>query len=207
MAGALLMSMVVCCQHRSAVRDSDESIYRRPPAPAKIMLFENPKHMHETYSYPMSETQQAFYWKGQSAEWRLKLPTRGYSHAGFRFARAHNLEPQRNEYTLVFEISPPVMTRYLWIGLVDGDDLHPQLMTDVALSNYVFSARGSGSREVKIPLKDFPDVGAPIYTDKPVENSERMEFDWQDVRGIRFIHNGGRLPAREIIIHNLRFVR
>ena len=205
----VMTAWMTSCQHRAPRTDGVMATtgLERPPAPAKILLLENPRRMHEAYTHPANVTKQAFYWKEKEAEWRFKLPTRGYGHAGFRFARPHNFLPERRHYSLIFEMEPAFMTRYLWIGLVDGDDQAPALMTDLPISTHVTSNKRSGKMEVRIPLGHFPDKGIPVTMNEAVERADEQPFDWYDVREIRFIHNGGRLPSREVIITNLRIVR
>jgi len=197
------------CQSSPSRSDSvtSEIAAIRKPAPPRIMLIETPKAMLEDYSYPANATKQVYYWKDTDAEWRFKMPTRGYAHAGFKFLHSYNLLPQRDRYEVIFQIEPVMMTRYLWIGLVDGDDQPPRRMVDVPLADYVPDTRKSGKIEVRIPLRNFPNFGIPVSPEESAEREDEGPFDWQDVRELRFTHNGGRLPAREVIITNLRITR
>jgi len=179
----------------------------RKPAPNKVMLIETPRRMREDIKYPAS-TQMGFFWNEQLAEWRFKLPSGQYSHVGFRFLIPHNLAVKRTEYELIFKIAPATMTRYLWIGLVDGTDHPNRVLVDLPMSRYAPQAKGTGFVEVRIPLRDFSSVGYLVANDTETDASvPDAPFDWVDVAELRIIHNGGRLPNREVVITDMRFER
>jgi len=176
----------------------------RKPAPSTIMLIGTPKYMREDTCYPES-TKQQFFWSDETPEWRFKMPATGYAHAGFRFLKPYNLKPGLHEYELIFKLKPAFMAKHLWVGFVDGNDMAPNALTDVSISGYAKSAiTGSGFVEVRIPLRDFPKMGNPVHLQDEVTDDRDVPFDWQDVLGIRFIHNGGRLPNQEVLITNIR---
>jgi hypothetical protein len=180
----------------------------RKPAPAKLLLIETPKVVREAHSHPVGETRHAFFWAGQQAEWRFRLPGRGYGHAGFRFYRAHNVKPYLATTELRFTLRPASMARYLWVGLIDGDDEPPQVLVDLPLSDVIPLASGDGEIDVRIPLTRFPEFGQRVVVDTDMDPSfTPFPFDWQDVLHIRFLHNGGRMPERDVSITNLRLVR
>ena len=179
----------------------------RKPAPSKVMLIETPKRMREDIIYPPS-VEMGFFWSERTAEWRFKLPSGRYAHAGFRFLVPHNLAVSRDQFELVFRIAPATMTRYLWIGLVDGADHPNRVLVDLPIARYAPKAKGTGFVEVRIPLRDFPAQGNVVKNDtETIDDLTEPPFDWIDVAEIRVIHNGGRLPNRETIITDLRFER
>lgn len=181
---------------------------QRKPGERKIMLIETPRRLREDYRYPDS-TKSAFFWSGQEAEWRFKLTSGRYGHAGFRFLVPHNLATARDRYELIFNIAPATMTRYLWVGLVDGSDQPARVLVDLPMARYAEETSGKGFTEVRIPLRDFPADGAVLGGDDDATNGVRHEaaFDWIDTLEVRVIHNGGRLPNRETVITGLRFQR
>lgn len=179
----------------------------RKPAPSKVMLIETPRRMREDIKYPDS-TKMGFFWSEQSAEWRFKLLSGHYSHVGFRFLVPHNLAVQRDDFELIFNIAPATMTRYLWIGLVDGVDHPHHVLVDLPMSHYAPNAKGTGFVEVRIPLRDFSSIGSIVAKDTETDvEIPDAPFDWVDVAELRIIHNGGRLPNRETIITDMRFER
>ena len=180
---------------------------QRKPGASTIMLIETPKRMREDIRYPET-TQMAFFWSNDQSEWRFKLPSGSYGHAGFRFLVPHNLSVSRDKYELRFNITPASMTRHLWVGLVDGVDHPERVLVDLPMSRYAPNAKGNGSIDVKIPLRDFPSRGPVLASEGNIANEmNEGEFEWVDVMEIRMIHNGGRLPSRETIITGIRFTR
>jgi hypothetical protein len=200
----------VGCQisHRRTPEPVDEQVDGvRKPAPALIRLIDNPKKMREDICYPES-TKQQFHWSADTPEWRFKMPATGYAHAGYRFLHPFNLKPGINQYELIFKLKPAYMANHLWVGFIDGNDLAPNVLTDVSISGYTTEdAAGSGFVEIRIPLRDFPAMGNPVHFQDEVTDDREAPFDWQDVLGIRFIHNGGRLPNHEVLITNIRLKR
>lgn len=179
----------------------------RKPAPSNVMLIETPKRMREDIKYPAS-TQMGFFWVDKTAEWRFKFPSGQYSHAGFRFLVPHNLARDRDSFHLIFKIAPATMTRYLWIGLVDGVDNPRRVLVDLPMSRYAPQAKSTGFIEVRIPLRDFSSIGnIVVYNTETDLSVPDAPFDWMDVAELRIIHNGGRLPNREVIITDMRFER
>lgn len=178
---------------------------RKPAAPT-VELINFPKYVREDACYP-DATKQLFHWSEKTPEWRFKLPSTGYSHAGFRFLYPHNLKSGLNEYELVFKIKPAFMARHLWVGLIDGNDIAPNVITDLSVFNYVGKAEANETIEVRIPIRDFPSTGHPVQFSDEITDNNEAPFDWQDVLGIRFIHNGGRIPSREVLITHIRFTR
>jgi hypothetical protein len=205
----VMMTAVIGCrsirhQGFAPIADVDSGI--RQPAPDDIGLIENPKNIREDSRYPES-TKQQFFWKSDESEWRFKLPANGYSHAGFRFRIPFNLSHAIDEYELIFTLKPAGMVQHLWVGLIDGNDKAPNLLTDISMSGYTTKGKAKDTVDVRIPLRNFPTTGTPVDINESAENSGDTLFDWQDVLGIRFIHNGGRIPAREVLITNLRIKR
>ncbi len=181
---------------------------QRKPGEKKIMLIETPRRMREDIRYPAT-TRMGFFWSETTAEWRFKFPATGYAHSGFRFLVPHNLAYARDQYELRFRIAPAAMTKYLWIGLVDGLDEPERVLVDLPLQRYAPEASGRGFLEVRIPLRDFAARGVIIADPNAPLDAEPGEsaFNWMDVLEVRFINNGGRIPARETIVTDLRFER
>ena len=207
---ALLMALAGGCATAPSGPEPEARPGERPPAPPVVGLINNPRDMREDYVYPgPPAAQQSFYWKSDQAEWRIKLPVAGFSYAGFRFLKPHNLQPRRHAYDIVFMFQPPIMARSLWIGLVDGDDQPGNILIEVPLADHVASGQGRGPIPVRIPLGAFPEEGIPLVRDRqPLDvEAPSRPFDWSDVREIRLTHPGGQLPNREIRITDLRFQR
>jgi len=203
-----LATLLVGCQNPSQPSKQADIIEgARKPAPALIMLIENPKVMREDVKYPSDSVKQVLYWQNHYAEWRFSLPVKGYSYAGFRFFIPYNLSQHIDKYDLVFTITPASKSRYLWVGLVDGDDQPGNMLIELPLKEYARQSRGSGRTEIRIPISRFPRTGIPAQLDSGMEDSMSGDFDWQDVRGIRLINPGGRLPPGDIVITDLRFAR
>ena len=194
------------CQNTRPVTSDEKTDGVRKPAAKKIYLIQTPRTIREDTIYPES-TKQAFFWYEDVAEWRFKFPPSGYAHAGFRFLYPYNLSNGMDEYKIIFTIKPASMVKLLWLGLIDGNDIAPNLITDVSVGGYAKKQYGPGSTEVSIPIRDFPSLGHPVHFDAVVAEGADASFDWQDVLGLRFIHNGGRIAPQDIIITHLRIAR
>jgi len=179
----------------------------RKPAPALIMLIENPKVIREDVKYPSDSVKQALFWEKHYAEWRFNLPVKGYAYSGFRFFVPYNLARHIDQYDLVFTLTPASKSRYLWVGLADGEDQPGNILIELPIKEYARSNRGSGRTVIRIPISRFPLTGIPAQLDSGMEDSISGEFDWQDVREIRLINPGGRLPPGDVVITDLRFAR
>lgn len=208
---ALATGYLVClsgCRYISpAATDETAEEGVRKPAPAKVMLIESPRVMREDVMYPPGSVKQALFWQDHYAEWRFNLPVKGYAYAGFRFMYPCNLSRHLDHYKLIFTISPASKTRYLWVGLVDGDDQGGNILIELPLKDFSHSTRGGGRTEVVIPISRFPRSGIPAQLDTGMEDSTPGVFDWQDVREIRMINPGGRIPPGDTVITHPRFVR
>jgi len=206
----LLAGGAAGCSHYFGSRWKNESVPYDParqPAAATVLLLDSPREVREDYSYPPGKTQQGFFWGDEHEEWRIQFPAQGYAHAGFRFFRSKNLQARRDDYELILTIQPGSMARYLWAGLVDGEDAMPNVLIDRPLASYLKPGRLSDRVTVRIPLRDFADRGIAVVHDQPLDGTTQHPFDWNDVREVRLTHNGGRLPHREVVITKLRFER
>lgn len=202
-AGGLLIASVGCHQPAPG-KPGPEVVYGGPRAPAaeRIPLIEHPRYVREDQIYPLSVTQ-TLRWKGREAFWDFTLPPEGFSYAGFRFLKPHNLAEHRNKHVVRFRIIPASMAEFLWVALVDGDDVVPNLVVDLPMARYV-KGRGSGAGRVSITLADFPHQGVTLQrTGLAAEVALEAPFDWNDVRGLRIINPGGKIPAQRVRITDL----
>jgi len=205
---AVLMLATIGCQYLGLSTKEDEVADGvRKPAPPLVMLIENPRVLREDVIYPADSVKQSLLWQNQYAEWRFNLPVKGYAYAGFRFFKPYNLSLHIESYELIFSITPASKSRYLWVGLVDGDDQPGNMLIELPIKEFAKTQRGGGSTVVKIPLSMFPSSGIPAQLDSGLEDSLSAPFDWQDVREIRLINPGGRLPPGDVVITEIRFER
>ncbi len=206
----VLLLGVACGRTAKPSLEEEDTSFGGPPPPAAplVTLLKTPREIREDLAYPPAPaTQQAFFWTMENAEWRFKLPLRGFSYAGFRFTRAHNVDEQRNNYELIFTIDPITSARHLWVALIDGDRPAPNVMVDLPLAPYLPEGRWRQPREVRIPLRDFEDHGSLAGNVTAATDELEAPFNWMDVREIRFFNPGGRIPDREVTIKGLRLER
>lgn len=178
----------------------------RKPAPRKIRFIDTPKAIREDVLYPRGKVKQSFFWQDQYAEWRFNLPVSGFAYAGFRF-RPLNLSPGLETYTLSFDLTPAHRVRHLWLALVDGDDDEQNLMIELPLEKYASNTSGAGTAHLTIPLRDFPLMGIPVHRESSTNQPASALFDWRDVREVRMIHHGGRMPAGDCVITEIKLER
>lgn len=201
-----VFALVGCTSPRHTPFEPEQPPTTRPPARKIEPLIETPKLMREDYRQPRDGTRQKFYWEGEEAEWRIHFPASRYAHAGFRFYYALNLKENFDRYALVFEMKPAAMAKYLWVGLVDGEEDELQVMVEYPLANHSGAEQGLEWGEFRIPLTAFGKQGERLSDNDPDGvHTEKSAFDWQDVQDIRFVVYGGKRPNRAIAIKNLRF--
>ncbi len=113
---------------------------------------------------------------------------------------------------LMFKIRPARSAAFLAVALIDRPESGAPVLSDVPLVNRA-PPLGDGWTTVSIPLADFP-VGLPAA---PLDGrtldasaqapSTPRPLDWSRIQEFRIISPGGRIPADEISIRELRFQR
>ncbi len=184
--------------------------------PARIDLIETPRAIRGDYSYPDAYTRHLFLWNDFGANWRIYLPSRRYAHSGIRFIYPHDLSGVRDTYFIELKIRPAKLANHLWVGLVDSKKIPGRVMVDAPMraeGEPVY--RGTDAVKIRIPLDRFggdvllqeaDDTGDDGAIDLSA-GSDGAVFDWSDVRELRIISPGSRLPAREITIEHLELRR
>lgn len=206
---ALALLGAGCAAPRDAASVDKDPALRKPAEPIE-RLIETPKRMREDYRQPREGTRQKFLWDERDAEWRIHFPANRYAHAGFVFYYPLNLKDQLKQYELVFEMKPAAMARFLWVGLVDGEDDAMRVLVEHPLAGDGEGDPNLSWGEFRIPLTVFGDQGERLPADEAElaeQGGGRAAFDWNDVREIRFVVYGGSRPNRAVAIRDLRFDR
>ncbi|HMP75704.1 MAG TPA: hypothetical protein PKE12_05335 [Kiritimatiellia bacterium] len=183
-----------------------------PSTPRRINVLDSPRLLHIDEVYPPFLTRQKLRWDGDGLDWRLRFPSRRYAYAGFTLRRPIDVASHRADMRIVFKIRPARIASFLSIGLMDQPDGAPSALSDVWLLHHAPPA-GDGWTTVSIPLSLFPagaitrehaGDGAPAA---PQEQGLHRELDWSRIQALRIISPGGRIPADEITIREIRFQR
>lgn len=180
-----------------------------PAVPNRINLLDSPRQLYHEVSYPPFLTRQRFIWDGDGLDWRLRFPSRRYAYASASLRRPIDLQAHYRNMRLVFKIRPARATAFLSVALLDRPETGPPALADVWMIDRA-PPLGDGWTTVSIPLADFP-LGAPADPKVDVASTlpahEHRALHWGRIQEIRIISPGGRIPADEISIRDLRFQR
>lgn len=177
--------------------------------PLRIRILDSPRLLQADYVYPPFVTRHRLIWSGDDFDWRIRMPAATYAYAGIVFRKPINLEGFHHKMKFTFLIRPARAASFLSFALIDRPAALLPAMSDVELSGRTRSL-GDETALVSIPLIEFP-KGVPVgssslTSDAPASTAERP-LDWSSIREIRVISAGGRIPATEISIRELRFQR
>lgn len=180
-----------------------------PAVPRRIDILDSPVRLHSEVSYPPYLTRHRLIWDSDGLDWRLRFPSLRYAYASILLRRPIDLQAHYRNMRLMFKIRPARATAFLSVALLDRPETGPPAIADVWMIDRAPSS-GDGWTTVSIPLVDFP-LGA--LTDPNVDADftfpayEYRALDWGRIQEIRIISPGGRVPAKEISIRDLRFQR
>lgn len=180
-----------------------------PSVPSRINLLSSPRALRSEFSYPPMMTRQRLIWDEDGLEWRLRFPARQYAYAAVILRRPTDLKLYYSRMRLMFKIRPARMTAFLSVALADRPTSGFPALSDVPLIDRA-PPLGDGWTTVSIPLNDFP--AATIFDSAPgvvmaATADVQRALDWASIQEIRIISSGGRIPAHEIFIRDVRFQR
>lgn len=163
--------------------------------------------------YPPFMTRQRLIWDDQGLEWRMRFPTRQYAYATVLLKAPLDLREIRDSMQLVFRLRPARMAPFLSIAALDRPEAAPPAISDVWLLERA-PPGDDGWITIRIPLKAFP-LAAVMEGDAPDANPATApsrtpmyrELDWTRIQEFRFVSPGGRIPAEEIVVRDLRLQR
>ena len=183
-----------------------------PNSPRRINILDTPRLLHIDEVYPPFLTRQKLRWDGEGLDWRLRFPSRRYAYAGFTLRRPIDVRSHRTQLRLAFKLRPARLASFLSVALLDRPLEGPAALADVWLLDYAPPA-GDGWTTVSIPLTAFPTatLAESTQTNEPGIRAEpdslHRELDWSRIQGVRIISPGGRIPADEITIRDIRIQR
>lgn len=180
-----------------------------PRIPRRIAILDNPRSLKTESVHPPGLTRQRILWDGEGLEWRMRFPARRYAYTRVALKEPLNVANYRNQLRLVFRLRPARLAPFLSIGLVDSPETGAPALSDVWLMDYA-SPVGNEWTTVSIPLSQFPTgtlAGEATAPPSVPEEALHRELDWTRVREFRFISTGGRIPAEEIVVRDLRIQR
>lgn len=206
---ALVCAALCGCAHRFSLNEALNPFYN-PPAPSSASKFPrpdfsipartpipgSPRQIKADKTYPPTITLQKMIWTDGNFAWHIRFPPQRYAYASCEMKYPLNLVKYKNKLDLTFRFYPAKMADFISIALLDN----ATNSMDEGLADYVVSQR-YGWAKVVIPLSAFSGQAGAISADRA------ESFDWSQIREIRFISRGGRLPAKEFIAHDLTIER
>lgn len=180
--------------------------------PRRIAILDTPRQLMTESVYPPFLTRQKLVWDGDGMEWRMRFPTRQYAYATFVLKQPINLQAYHNDMKLVFRFRPARLAAFLSVALLDRPVDATPALSDVWLLDHAPPA-GDGWTTVSIPLSAFPH--GTLTSDQPLEEGAEpaaqpalnRELDWARIQEVRFVSQGGRIPAEEIVVRDVRLQR
>ena len=180
-----------------------------PRVPRRIAILTNPRHLKSEAIHPAGITRQRILWDGDGMEWRMRFPARRYAYAGFAIKEPVDLAEFRADLRLVFRLRPARLAPFLSVALLDRPENTTPALSDIWLMDFA-ATTGDGWTTVSIPLAEFPAgvlAGEEPAADLAVGGALHRELNWATIQEFRLISTGGRIPADEIVIRDLRIQR
>ncbi|MCS6772321.1 MAG: hypothetical protein NZ740_09905 [Kiritimatiellae bacterium] len=177
--------------------------------PLRIEIIELPRHVQSDSTYPRERTRQRLIWDYYGFEWRLRLPQNIYSYGSILLREPIDLNGIYKKYQLVFLLKPAWVAPLLSVGLADRPAKRSPALADVPLNGRTHT-RGEDWTIVMVPLTEFRNAVSikPDSTPAAEEGADLgRPLDWSCIQEIRLISMGGRTPASEIAVRDLRFQR